>query len=112
MSQLQDLKTSERDTTVTPYQLRTAGYIPATVYGQGQQSQSIQVRMHEFYHAFLQGKRDFQLNGYVSGPATVKNMLRNPVTQQPISLEFHLSGGAAGNNTSKKPNKAKEKASV
>lgn len=95
MSQLQDLKTAERDTTVTPHQLRTAGYIPATVYGLGRQSQSIQVRTHEFYQAFLQGKRKFQLNGFVSGPATVKNMMRNPVTQHPVSIEFHFVGGAA-----------------
>lgn len=101
MSQLQDLKTSERDTTVTPRQLRTAGYIPATVYGNGQQSQSIQVRTHEFYQAFLQGKREFQLNGYVSGPATVKNMMRNPVTMHPISIEFHFVG-SAGKKASKK----------
>ena len=111
MSQLQDLKTSERDTTVTPHQLRTAGYIPATVYGQGQQSQSIQVRTHEFYHAFLQGKREFQLSGYVSGPATVKNMLRNPVTQDPISIEFHFAGSAE-KKASKKSGKTKEKAKV
>ena len=90
MSELLTLKTSERDTTVTPHQLRTAGYIPASVYGQGVPSQSIQVRTHEFYHAFLQGKRKFNLNGYVSGSAQVKQIARNPVTQEPISVEFHM----------------------
>lgn len=94
MSNHQELKTSERDTTVTPHQLRTAGYTPASVYGKDIQSQSIQVRTHEFYHAFLQGQREFKLNGYVSGSARVKNLTRNPVTQYPIAVEFHLESGS------------------
>jgi ribosomal protein L25 (general stress protein Ctc) len=95
MSNLQELKTSERDTTVTPHQLRTAGYTPASVYGQGIESQSIQIRTREFYHAFLQGQREFSLNGYVSGSAKVKHLARNPVTQHPIAVEFHLQSGSA-----------------
>lgn len=101
MSNQPALKTSERDTTVTPHQLRTAGYIPATVYGSGIQSQSIQVREHEFYQAFLQGKREFNLDGFITGQAKTQNVLRHPVTQKPISIEFHLESEKGGKKKGK-----------
>src|SRR4051812_41419655 len=106
MSNTPELKVSERDTTLTPSRLRSAGYVPATVYGRGHQSQNIQVRTHEFYHAFLQGEREFHFTGFVSGPAKIKNMSRHPVSQIPLAIEFCLDNGDAEGLSSKKKAKA------
>lgn len=88
MPTLQDLKVTERDTTVTPHQLRTAGYIPATLCAKGRESQSVQVRAHEFTQFFLQGVRDFKLSGFVDGEAKAQQVQRDPVSQKPVSIQF------------------------
>ena len=102
MANLQELKVSERDTTITPRHLRTAGYIPATVYGRGMQSQSVQVRAHQFHQLFLHGSREFHLSGFISGPAKLKNLNADPVSQQPIALEFQMDTGETGKKATKK----------
>jgi ribosomal protein L25 (general stress protein Ctc) len=82
------LKASERDTTLTPRQLREAGYIPATLYGKGQSSISIQVIGHEFAQPFSQGTREFQLTGFVEGKVKAQQVQREPVSQKPLAIEF------------------------
>lgn len=92
MPTLQDLKVTERDTTVTPHQLRVAGYIPATLYGKDTEPKSIQVRAHEFSQFLSQGVRNFKLSGFVQGEANARQVQRDPVSQKPISVQFQLTG--------------------
>lgn len=109
MSDFQELKVAERDNTITPSHLRSAGFIPATVYGHGIESKSVQVRTHEFQQFYAKGEREFQLSGFVSGTAKIKNLTTNPVTHIPIALEFHLDTGTEGRQARKR-NAAKAKA--
>jgi ribosomal protein L25 (general stress protein Ctc) len=88
MAQAQ-LKVWERDTTLTPRQLRAAGFIPATLYGKGIEPLSIQVRAHEFYQDYLHGKRNFQLTDFVNATAEIKSVQFDPVQRTPLSIQFH-----------------------
>lgn len=112
MTNLQELKVTERDTTITPRQLRAAGFIPATVYGHGISSQSIQVRVHEFHQLFMHGTREFQLTGFVSGTAKLQKLDRDPVSQKPFAIELHLNPDTKGRQATKKAAADKELAKV
>lgn len=97
MTTPQELKAQERDTTLTPRQLRAAGFVPATLYGKGIESQSIQVRAHEFVQLSLQGHREFSLSGYGSNLVVrTQQMQVDPVSRQPISIEFYQLSPQAG----------------
>lgn len=41
-----------READKNPRQLRAAGFLPATVYGKGMESKSIQINAHEFVMAY------------------------------------------------------------
>lgn len=84
------LTVTERDNTITPRQLREAGYIPATLYGKKQEALSVQVRAHELNLLLLHGVREFQLTGFVEGKVKAQHVQREPVSQKPISLQLHL----------------------
>lgn len=84
------LKVTERDNTVTPRQLREAGYVPATLYGKNQEAVSVQLRAHEFNQLLLQGIREFQLTGFVEGKVKAQHVQREPVSQKPISIQLYL----------------------
>lgn len=103
-----ELKVAERDTTLTPNQLRAAGLVPATLYGKGVENKALQVRAHEFSQLYVQGKRQFKLTGYVDCVATVKQVQRDSVKQYPISIQFHQgeSQSAGKNKASKQQAKA------
>jgi ribosomal protein L25 (general stress protein Ctc) len=105
----QELKVTERDTTVTPRQLRAAGYIPATVYGRGVASQSVQVRAHEFTQFFLQGIREFRLTGFMENNVKAQEVQRDPVSQKPVSIQFRVTDEAAAKPASRKSSKSDAK---
>lgn len=107
MSTPQELKVTERDTTVTPRQLRAAGYIPATIYGHGTPPQSIQVRAHEFSHLFLQGIREFRLTGFIESTVEIQDVQRDPVSQKPVSIQFLRLQGPGEKPLSRKASKSK-----
>jgi ribosomal protein L25 (general stress protein Ctc) len=97
MSNYQELKSAERDTTLTPRQLRAAGFVPATLYGKGTEPKGIQVKTHDFHHLYLQGHRTFKLTGFVNATVMLQAVQVDPVHQEPISLQFHLNeGGSPG----------------
>lgn len=87
-SKQNDLKVSERDTTLNPRQLRAAGYIPVTLYGKNQQSVQIQAKSHELAQLIMHGSQNFQLSGFVSGKAKLRQLQVDPVSQQPISAQL------------------------
>ncbi len=80
---------TERDTTLNPRELRSAGFIPATMYGKGLDAQNIQVRSHEFTQMFRKGARFFKLEG-LSADATVKahQLQVDPIRQDILNIEF------------------------
>ncbi|WP_373531126.1 hypothetical protein [Vampirovibrio sp.] len=93
MTKSQELKVTERDTTLTPRKLRVAGYIPVTLYGKNIQSVHIQVKSHEFAQLISHGNRQLKLSGYVDATAQVRQLHVEPVSQRPISAEFYLLDG-------------------
>lgn len=110
MSSLPELKVTERDNTLNPRQLRSAGFVPATLYGKGVASQSIQVRAHEFTLAMMHGNREFRLQGLGSEvTARVQQLQVDPVKQTPLSVEFLLTSPVTG-SASKKPASKKQPA--
>jgi len=46
------IEAKERETDKNPRQLRAEGLLPATVYGKGMESKSIQIDAHEFKMAY------------------------------------------------------------
>ncbi|MFN8614819.1 MAG: hypothetical protein U0003_02770 [Vampirovibrionales bacterium] len=86
------LSVAERDNTLNPRQLRAAGMIPATIYGKGQASQSIQVDNHTFVQHLSKGVRQFELEGLggKAMPVKVQNVQVNPVSQQVLNAELLL----------------------
>jgi ribosomal protein L25 (general stress protein Ctc) len=83
------LEASERDTTLNPRQLRASGFIPVTVYGNGQTPISLQIPTHAFEMAWQHGLRNFDLQ--LSGKTlkvTLKQFQQNARTQKFQCLEF------------------------
>lgn len=88
MTTPQELKIAERDTTITPRQLRTAGFVPGTLYGKNVESQSVQIKTHEFCQMLAQGHRLFNLTGFYTGLAKAGEIQFDRVTQKPLSVQF------------------------
>lgn len=88
----QQLKATERDTTITPRQLRSAGFLPATVYGGKATPQSIQVRTHEFELLYQKGHREFDLQHHDGSTISARahQVQKNARTQQYENIEFLL----------------------
>ena len=85
----QELEIFERDTTISPRKLRTVGYIPATVYGKGRESKSIQVKSHPFHLALKAGHRNFVLKGLGSDmTAEVKQIQKVSTREEVLHIEF------------------------
>ena len=89
MSEVVELKASERDNTLNPRQLRAAGFIPATLYGKNVEPQSIQVKAHDFVLAYRNGAREFKLAGPgVNVEARAHQVQVSPVKQDVLNIEF------------------------
>jgi ribosomal protein L25 (general stress protein Ctc) len=83
------LQVTERDNTLNPRQLRSAGFIPATVYGKSIDAQSIQTRTKDFTKLYANGARDFKLEGLTGNlVAKVQDVQMNPITQEILSIQF------------------------
>ena len=50
------IEVEEKDTTKNPRQLRAAGKLPATIYGKGMDSISVQLDAHNFIHTYKNNK--------------------------------------------------------
>jgi ribosomal protein L25 (general stress protein Ctc) len=84
------LQATERDDTLNPRQLRTAGFVPATLYGKNIESQSIQVRTVEFTRLYGHGAREFKFSGLKQDiVARVQQVQTNPVTEEVLSIQFY-----------------------
>ncbi len=82
------LRATERDTTLNPRQLRKAGFVPATIYGNAaSEPRNIQVRTKEFTTLFTHGRRVFDLDG-LNVVARAHKLQIDPVSQEVLALEF------------------------
>lgn len=85
------LQVTERDNTLNPRQLRSAGFIPATLYGKAVDAQSIQTRTKEFTRLYATGSRTFQLEGLNQAfVVKIQDVQINPITQEILSIQFLL----------------------
>lgn len=107
MSIQKELKITERDTTLNPRQLRSAGFLPGTIYGKGVASKNIQVKIYDFTRALAVGATEFKLVGPgFDLVAHIKNLQTEAVGQKMLNVEFMEVGSKTA--ASKKP--AAEKA--
>lgn len=81
------VEASARPEGMNPRQIRATGWIPATYYGKGIPSRSLQVKGHEFAQAYKRGVRLFQLNG-LDMTAKVQQIQFHPVLFDILNIEF------------------------
>lgn len=88
------LEVRDRNPELNPRQLRATHYVPATVYGKGSESASIEVPTKDFYMSWRDGQMTFTLNS-VNGKAVdvkVQHVQRDPVTDDILNIEFIRQG--------------------
>jgi|APHig6443718053_1056840.scaffolds.fasta_scaffold00051_15 large subunit ribosomal protein L25 len=82
----------QKDETINPRQLRATGKLPATIYGKGMESLSVQVDAHSFVNTYKKN-RDAVYELSFSGKkynTVVQNVQKNYATNQELNVEFKL----------------------
>jgi len=73
--------------------LRREGILPANLFGKGIKSQSLQLNFKEFLKIFEKvgetGLIDLAINGGEARPVLVSNVQIEPVSDQPLHVDFH-----------------------
>ncbi|MFA6989593.1 MAG: hypothetical protein WC197_05945 [Candidatus Gastranaerophilaceae bacterium] len=90
MSEVIELQAEERNKDLNPRQLRAEGKIPATIYGKGQESVSVQVDKREFVQLYKSNK-DAVYNikaGKNSYKTIVQNFQVEASTRAELNIEF------------------------
>lgn len=84
------LNAKKRDNSVNPRQLRSAGKLPATIYGKGMESVSLEMDMKEFIATYKKDKYAiFDLNvDNKNFKAVVKKVQMKPTTDNILNVEF------------------------
>lgn len=86
------LNALEREADKNPRQLRSAGFVPATVYGKGMESKNIMVCAHEFEMA-TRNNRDAVIElqaGKDKFKVVIQELQINYSTNQVLNIEFKL----------------------
>ena len=85
-----ELIAQDRDQTLNPRQLRAAGWVPATFYGPGLPSTSLQIQSRDFLRKYHSDKhRVFVLAGVTGSPTVrVKQIQVHNVSQDLLNIEF------------------------
>ena len=86
------IEAQKRDEAKNPRQLRTEGFLPATVYGKGKESVSIQLDKRVFINNYKNNKdAEFELVvGKDKYTATVQLLQVEAGTQKEMNVEFKL----------------------
>jgi len=86
------IEAQERDMAKNPRQLRTSGFLPATVYGKGKESVSIQLDKRNFINTYKKNKDEvFELVvGKNKYNAKVQLLQIEAGTQEAMNIEFKL----------------------
>jgi len=82
----------ERDLSKNPRQLRTSGFLPATIYGKGKDSVSIQLDKRNFLNTYKNNKNEnFEIVvGKNKYNVALQNLQVEAGTQQAMNVEFKL----------------------
>ena len=86
------INAQEREADKNPRQLRSAGFVPATVYGKGMESKNIMVCAHEFEMA-TRNNRDAVIElqaGKDKFKVVIQELQINYSTNQVLNIEFKL----------------------
>ena len=86
------IEAQQRDESKNPRQLRSAGILPATVYGKGKESVSIQLDKRNFINTYKNNKDEiFEIVvGKNKYNAKVQLLQIEAGTQQEMNVEFKL----------------------
>ncbi len=86
------IEAQERDMSLNPRQLRAAGFLPATIYGKGKESVSIQVDKRNFINTYKNNMNEvFEIVvGKNKYNAAVQNLQIEAGTQIEKNIEFKL----------------------
>ncbi len=84
------LKIENRDENKNPRQIRTAGFIPGSIYGKGMEAKNIQINTHEFEMAYKNNKDgEWELTlGKEKFNATIQELQKNYATNELLNVEF------------------------
>ena len=86
------IEAQKRDEAKNPRQLRTEGFLPATVYGKGKESVSIQVDKRAFVNTYKNNKDEvFEIVvGSNKYNTVVQKFQVEAGTQLPMNIEFKM----------------------
>lgn len=86
------IEAQKRDESKNPRQLRTEGFLPATIYGKGKNSVSIQIDKRTFVNTFKNNQDAVYelVVGKDKYNASVQNFQIEAGTQNPMNIEFKL----------------------
>lgn len=92
MSEKITFEVEAKDETLNPRQLRASGKLPATIYGKGVDSVSVQLDAHEFTNTYKNNKDSvYELTlGSKKYSAKVQTVQKNYATNQELNVEFKL----------------------
>ncbi|MEI8377575.1 MAG: hypothetical protein WCF95_03465 [bacterium] len=81
-----------KDETINPRQLRATGKIPATIYGKGMDSLSVQVDAHTFVNTYKKNKDSVYELSFAGKKynTIVQKVQKNYATNQELNIEFKL----------------------
>lgn len=84
------INTEKRDDTLNPRQVREKGLVPATIYGKGMESVSVQINVKEFMTAYKKDKNAiFELKmGTTTYNAIVKRVQAEAISDKVLNIEF------------------------
>ena len=86
------LKVESREENKNPRQIRSAGFLPGSIYGKGIEAKNIQVNTHEFELAYRDNKEgnwDLTL-GKEKFTAKIQELQINYATSEFLNVEFAL----------------------
>jgi len=86
------IEAQKRDESKNPRQLRNDGFLPATVYGKGKESVSIQVDKRNFVNTYKNNKDEVYeiVVGSDKYNTKVQNFQVEAGTQLPMNVEFKM----------------------
>ena len=84
------LKIEERTQDRNPRQIRSAGFLPGSIYGKGIEPKNIQVNTHEFEMAYKNNKDgEWELTlGKEKFTASIQELQKNYSTNEFLNVEF------------------------
>lgn len=84
------LKIENRDENKNPRQIRSAGFLPGSIYGKGMEPKNIQVNTHEFEMAYKSNKEgEWELTlDKEKFTATIQELQKNYATNEFLNVEF------------------------